>query len=145
MRTHWIIWLAMVLHLIQGFLLLLDKTAGNTTSAHLLLKYVPYAPLAGLIMVAAALLAMVELVYFHYIPNTGSVILLLPQQIILIMAAGSAIQAIFLSHFADGVIRSRAFIIADQSVFILLAIFYTVAIIEVYTPEAIPWTLLRRI
>jgi hypothetical protein len=135
----------MTLHLAQGFLLLLDKTAGNTTSAHLLLKYVPYAPLAGIVMIVAALMAMVELVYFHHIPNTKSVTLLLPQQVILIMAAGSAIEAIFQSHFADGVIRSRAFIVADQSVYILLAFFYTMAIIEVYMPEAIPWNFLRRI
>lgn len=142
----------MALHLVQGVLLLFDPTAGNTTSAHLLLKYIPYAPLAGVVMIIAAAMALYELVsrsgtargwYFHRTPNTRYLALLLPQQAILVMAAGSAIEAMVTSHFADGVIRSRAFIIADQSTYVLLAIFYTMAIIEVYIPEALPWNLFR--
>lgn len=143
MRIHWVIWLAMTLHLVQGSLLFFGDGAGNTTSAHLLLKYIPYPPVAGVVMAIAAIMALIELVYFHHMPDTRSIVLLLPQQVILVMAAGSAIEAMVNSHFADGVVRSRSFIIADQSVFVLLAIYYTLAIIEVYIPEAIPWNFWR--
>ncbi len=58
------------------------------------------------------------------------VVLLLPQQILLMMGVSGAIEAIWLSQFADGVLRPRAFIAADQINSVLAAIGHTVAIIS---------------
>lgn len=137
MRIHLImtIWFAVVLHLIRGISLIYDESAGNVTSLSILLSYIPYAPLAGLVLILTALVAIVQVTYLtHYS------ILLLPQQVVVLLGAGSAIQAIMVGHFSDGVIRSRAFIIADQSIYILLAIFY----ILIYVPEVMSWNSFRK-
>jgi hypothetical protein len=63
------------------------------------------------------------------IDKSWSGILLIPQQVILLLSASGALSAMFLGHFADGVERSRAFILADQCHIVLAAIFHTLALI----------------
>lgn len=135
MRIYLTIWFTVVLHLIRGISLIFDESARNVTSLSILLSYIPYAPLAGLVLILTALVTIVQLTYLTHHP-----ILLLPQQVIVLLGAGSVIQAIMVGHFSDGVIRSRAFIIADQSIYILLAIFY----ILIYVPEVMSWNSFRK-
>ena len=47
-------------------------------------------------------------------PSWLTAILLTPQVLVILLAAISSGQAIWLSHYADGVIRPRGFIAADQ-------------------------------
>ena len=54
---------------------------------------------------------------------------LLFQQFLLFLAASSALDVVISGRFADGVVRFHAFILADQIIYLLLAIFHTWAII----------------
>jgi hypothetical protein len=143
-NIKWIIWFAVLLHLIQGSALIYDPSAGNTTSTHALVQYVSSNYFAGGIMVVVATMAAIELIWFQKSYKLNYLILLLPQQLILFLATGGAIKAMWLSQFADGVVRDRAFIIADQSSIVLAAVFHTAAIIEIYAPEVFNWNFLRK-
>lgn len=56
-------------------------------------------------------------------------LLLLPQQILLIIAATGCFSAAWLGEYADGVPRAHVFILSDQLPMILIAVFYSIAII----------------
>jgi hypothetical protein len=56
-------------------------------------------------------------------------LLLLPQQILLIIAATGCFSAAWLGEYADGVPRAHAHILSDQLPMILIAAFYSIAII----------------
>jgi hypothetical protein len=60
-------------------------------------------------------------------------IAMLPQQLLLGMAAWGAMRAMWLSHYADGVTRDRGFIMADQFPSIVLWAAHTAALILVYS------------
>lgn len=68
-----------------------------------------------------------------------SLLLLLPQQILLLLSAGGAVQAISIGSFADGIARSRYFIGADQIYAILLAIIQTIALVKEYSYSLPKW------
>ena len=53
----------------------------------------------------------------------------LPQQFIMLLSSGGAIHAMVVGHFADGIARSNAFLLADQSPTIILVIFHTWAMV----------------
>lgn len=57
-------------------------------------------------------------------------ILFIPQQLFLIMTTGSAIDYIFMQHYADGVLRPWQFILQDQLPTIILTIGYFYAVRE---------------
>lgn len=75
-------------------------------------------------MPVAATLALIGL----FVRPIWFILLLTPQQLLLTMSATGAIEAIWISQFADGVVRSRAFLAADQSYSIIVAIGHTAAI-----------------
>lgn len=115
---------AVALHLAWAVILLFDHSATNATALHALHRYIalPFLPpvIAGAALVAA---------YAMWSNSSWTLVLLLPQQILLMMSAAGAVEAIWLSQFADGVIRARAFIAADQLYSVLAAIGHTLAII----------------
>jgi uncharacterized membrane protein len=84
--------------------------------------------------VAAALmsssLAAFTAMYKSDSPDVRSLVLLVPQQFFMLIAAGGSVQAMVTATYADGVIRPMTFIIADQMPWVLGAIFYTLAITE---------------
>jgi len=55
---------------------------------------------------------------------------LIPQQGAVIATAGGAIAAVISGHYADGVMRPWAFILADQLPSILIAVFHTLALFD---------------
>jgi hypothetical protein len=57
-------------------------------------------------------------------------LLFIPQQLTLFLSASSAIIAIYLSQYGDGVLRPHSFILTDQLPIILAAICHSVAIIS---------------
>lgn len=61
--------------------------------------------------------------------KASNFIYLIPQQIILLLSAFGCLQAVILGHYADGVVRSHLFILADQLPNILIAFLYTIAIL----------------
>lgn len=64
-------------------------------------------------------------------------ILMAPQQFILIVSAGGAINAMITGRFADGVVRPHWFLIADQSPAVAAAIAHTIALVRI---GILPWT-----
>lgn len=115
---------AVALHLAWAVILLFDGSATNATALHALHRYIAMPGLSPVIAGAALVAA-----YAMWSNSPWTLVLLLPQQILLMMSAAGAVEAIWLSQFADGVIRARAFIAADQLYSVLAAIGHTLAII----------------
>lgn len=116
---------AIAMHLTWAVLVANDPSAMNATAVNALYKYIPNAVLLSWVLLGVAGSAMVGL--FTRVP--WIVLLLIPQQLVLMASAAGAIEAIWLAHFADLVERSRAFIAADQCYSILAAIGHTIAIV----------------
>ncbi len=115
---------AIALHTLWAAILLFDDAATNATAVHALFRYIHPPIFLSYVIFGAAFLAAIGI----FTNKPWIVAMLLPQQILLMMSAAGATEAIWLSQFADGVIRSRAFIAADQLYSILAAIGHTVAI-----------------
>lgn len=115
---------AIALHISWSLILLHDYAATNATALNALYRYIQPEGLLSAVVAAAAAAALVAL----FANRPWIVVLLLPQQVLLMMSAAGAVEAIWLSQFADGVVRSRAFIAADQIYSVLAAVGHTVAI-----------------
>ena len=66
---------------------------------------------------------------FFGIRKLTTLLCLIPQQMLLYLSAGGAFHAIWNSHYADGTIRPVAFILTDQILVILLAVFHSWALL----------------
>ena len=116
-------------------LLLYGDTVGDITAIHHTLQLgfsplwlgVTYLTVAGL-----AALGMVRKVGSLKLNIFGSLLVVLPQQFLLMFSAVGACVAIYHSQFADGVVRPRAFLAADQCPAIFLAIFHTCALVDLH-------------
>lgn len=126
MRVHIIIVLVSTLHFLQAMALYLDPSAMGVTSIYTMGRTLGI-PLSILTFVAVSCLAL-----WSQFLSVGRAkwLLLWPQQAVLFVSGGAAIGYIALAHFADGVPRSHAFIAADQSVTVLLALGHFWALIE---------------
>ena len=138
MRILWIVWVAIATHLWWGSLLLLyaDDVTGITAIKHTMdLGFSPVG--LGCVYIGVSVTASCGLlgVFDRYVPKDYhwfvTLIEVLPQQSLLVYSAIGAIQAIVASQFADGVIRPRAFIAADQFPAVALCVFHTCAILEI--------------
>ncbi len=104
-----------------------DVSAFNGTALHGIFNvFGSTTPLACL---TAAGLAMASLIGVSRNPVHGFM-LMMPQQCLLLLSAISAVVAIGDSQFADGIIRSRAFIASDQLPAVLGAALHTVAMVR---------------
>lgn len=125
---------AIALHFVWAFLLIYDPGTVNATPVHALyrifagLSYYPDNFLAGICFFCSALATLGLATSRPWL-----VVLLIPQQVLLLMSATGAFEAMWLSQFADGVFRSRGFIIADQIPAVIAAVGHTVAIIFHWT------------
>lgn len=136
-----IIWYAIILHLIQGSLMVISPTAGFVTStAHVRMWLHLSAGQLGILYLGIAVMSVVALVVFHRL-SLERILSLLPQQILITLAAAGAAVAIWDSQFADGVVRSRYFIGADQSPIIIAAVLHSVAVLD--GRLEVLWKLLR--
>lgn len=116
---------SILLHLVWAATILVDDSAVGATALSALHRYVQDPRYLSGLIASAAFLAFGAL----WTKRPWIVLLLIPQQILLCMSAAGAIEAMWLSQFADGVFRPRAFIIADQCYCVLAAIGHTVAIV----------------
>lgn len=119
-----IVFSAVLLHLSWAGILLFDESATNATALNALHRYISLPKLPPIIA-GAALCAVAAMLW----PSRWTLALLVPQQILLMMSAAGCAEAIWLSQFADGVVRARGFIAADQIYSIIVAIGHTLAII----------------
>jgi hypothetical protein len=115
---------AVVLHLIWAGMLIIDDQV-STVTAIAAIRYVFPFPVAIPIMIWCALSA-----FSAFYARNGylAASLMVPQQFLLFVSAGGAVQAMAEGQFADGTIRSVFFLVADQSPAVLAAIGHTLAI-----------------
>lgn len=114
---------AVVLHFLWAGCVFYSDDALGPTGVAALARYIPAVILPWSIL-TAAVLALVAL----SLRPAWFLLMLMPQQILLLMSASGAIEAIWLGQFADGVVRSRVFLLADQFYSILVCIGHTTAI-----------------
>lgn len=120
---------ACLLHLAWAVLLCFPG-AGGATPIALLVRICGGPGRTALVLVAVSVAAFV-FPFRRYGISPGQMALhLLPQQFVLFVSAGAGVQSIALGHYAVGVPRPMAFIAVDQLPVILLALCYTVVVLE---------------
>ncbi len=127
--VYWaIIWYAAALHIVWAVALLVDSSTQGVTAVSVAARMFGW-PWTSVFMLTAAAMAIVGIIVpiTHCRCNTW---FMLPQQFLLILSAGGALSAMVQSKFADGVLRPRAFLIADQLPAILIAVAHVVVMIR---------------
>lgn len=121
-----VVMVSIALHSWLAFVIWLDATAIGATGVSAIHRYMGGSPLflAG-VLACVAMLAFIGVLSRH----PWIALLLVPQQILLMMSAAGAIDAVWLAQFADGITRPRAFIAADQCYSVLIAGGHTIALI----------------
>lgn len=116
---------AIVLHLVWAWLLVFDPSPLNVNAIDALYRYIHPAPVLIVVIMSAALMALAGI----FTTKPWILLLLIPQQALLMMSAAGAIESMWLGQFADGVLRPHSFIVADQIYSVLAAVGHTTAII----------------
>jgi|KBSSwiStaDraftv2_1062776.scaffolds.fasta_scaffold10139_18 hypothetical protein len=78
----------------------------------------------GIIVILVAI-ASISAMGFFFDKKMHTLYALVPQQFVLCVSSVGAIHAMIVGHFADGTVRSNAFLFADQAPIVLLTIFHT--------------------
>jgi hypothetical protein len=136
----YIIGFSCLLHLGWASLIAINPRAVNATPlSGIYILCQQNIPMTIFILVSVAVMASLFLSFrLRQRYNLASLaVLLLPQQIILWISAGSGIWATVVQHYADGIERSWAHIATDQLSIILMAFLYTIAILESSNPPII--------
>jgi hypothetical protein len=121
--------MCITLHYTWAACVLIDPSSANATAPHILQQILP----AGHIVMGVWLILVASCALFAVLYTPEKYVmwaLLMPQQFTLMLSASSAILAIWLSQYSDGVVRSRGFITVDQIVIILTAFCHTISIIS---------------
>jgi hypothetical protein len=123
-----IVWAAVTVHIIQGWLLIKDDSAAYVTSISHVINWLHLTPdQLGVIYITIAILAFLGWLLFP-MGSVRRLVMASFQQGFLMLAAWGAITAMLNSQFADGVVRSSEFISADQIGIVTVAFWHTVAI-----------------
>lgn len=133
-RSHssaWVIWYCVALHAWWGVILLYDPAASGVTAIAEMTRLTRTTTAAGIVYLGVSAMATIGLLRVRP-GSTAGLLELLPQQGALLISAFGACQATIASRFADGVVRSWAFIAADQAPAVLIAIAHTAALIGVF-------------
>ncbi len=126
-RHQVIVLVVIALHICQGIALWIDPSVtGVTTISSLSRLFSRYGTVA--IFFGVAWLAFWS---FYVKEPLARMLLMIPQQFVLLIAAVGAMTAIQESHFADGVLRPMWFLFADQVWTILVAGGHYLAILNV--------------
>ena len=126
MKTDYIIWYAIALHLITGFSLLIH---GGELRTAALSPFYDYLPSQG-VGVALVSIALLSLYAIAKLNTKMSTMFLVPQQLLILMSGVIAFNLSTQGEYADGVQRPFFFIFTDQLPVMLLAVFYTMSIIR---------------
>ena len=133
MKTKWVIWLAISLHLLWGVLILTSgPIVTQITAIHTSVTLFHSVRLTGCLYLLVALLSMLGLLFENRRGLSLQLLLLLPQQLLLMLSALGACQVIYFSRFATGELYPRSFLIADQAPAILVALFHTCALWQIF-------------
>src|SRR5687767_7289548 len=117
---------AIALHLAWGLTAIIDPSSMYSTALSSI-REIFGATAAPYVCIAAAGLSAAG---FEVKSGINRLLMMIPQQLLMIISAGGAAAAIAASQFADGVVRSRGFIVADQAPAIIAAALHTYAVIH---------------
>jgi hypothetical protein len=129
----YIIGFACLLHISWAALLIIDRRAGNATPLSVLFALLGndrVLVITVLFLVAILAAGFLDLRLRKVLNFSTLSMLLIPQQLILWCSAGAGVYATIVQHYADGVMRSWPHILADQSSIILMALLYTIALVQ---------------
>ena len=130
MRTKWIFWVAFAVQFCWAVGVASDPSGLFSTPVSGLHDFFRSRWLLVVILTLSALGGCVTTVRGDH--TLRGVLLMLPTQFVLLIAAFGSAQAIRTSQFADGVVRPSAFIFTDQSLMVIVAVGYTLAMIETF-------------
>ena len=141
LHDHQIIFAAIFLHFWWAGLLFFSEAPLGITAIHdlhesVLLAWdhpsvIGHGPHMAIIFAVVGALALWSEVRSR--TDLKGVFLLSPQQVVLVLSAVSAVEAMARQSYADGVLRPFTFIAADQIVICLFALAHTVAIWQVFS------------
>ena len=133
---HWynypIILAGIAVQYVWAIMVAADPLVLTTTMIHSLVPYLVGAHpevLRWTLMLIFLSTATLSLLGFCWKRNIHTILSFIPQQFIMFLCAGGAIHAMARGTFADGTVRSHAFLIADQFPALALAIFHTWAMV----------------
>lgn len=141
----WIFWYAIILHGLWGISLIFGDSPYYTTGLSIFIDIFKIELVSGTILLFIVACAILSIYWEEKVNIMICVLLLIPQQFLTVISAGAAINAIVESAFPDGVVRPRLFIFNDQVHAVLLMIFHTAAILEMYGKETVSNLLKRMI
>lgn len=129
------------LQYIWALAITIDANVVNATAINIFLPYLhrhggPFVPNDwdfgairwSLVFILTAI-ASLSFVAFQFRKKIHTVLALLPQQFVLALSSGGIIHGIYFGQFADGTVRTPAFLFADQSPVLLFTLFHTWAVI----------------
>ncbi len=130
-RTAWVVWYCVSLHVWWGAMLLVDARASGVTAINDMTRLTGSVRASAVVYLSVGVLAAVGLLR----ARPGSIrglLELLPQQAVLLISAFGACEAVWKSTYADGVLRPRAFIAADQVPAVFIALAHTATLVHCY-------------
>lgn len=133
-RLPIIILVAIALHIVWAIGLAVNPAASNATAVHALMLLTKYTDVAALILAVAAAFASVGVGWrwaWGLPARLWRVLLLLPQQCLLMISSIGAMDAMLSSSFADGVARPLWFIVVDQIPVILITLGTLTALVHI--------------
>lgn len=128
--NRYITWWGLCANGIWGAVILFHPEAMKATPMSTLAQFFNQSQYALSVALLSSVAATFTALAFDNRVDVRSMILLIPQQFLMVMAAGGSVLAVYQGEYADGVQRSHWFILADQLPWILAALFYTFSIVE---------------
>lgn len=131
----WVIWTVTITYIFWGITLIVSNSPTATTGISPLLSLFGNTLITGIIFLSIGLISLAALLKRK---NKYTLLMLLSQQLVLFYGMISSLISIVLGHYSDGYIPSvspHLFIANDQILFIFIAIFHMIALIEIYKPE----------
>jgi len=132
MQQPWIIWYAITLHLYWGITTIVSDAAGKGFSLFHLRGIFDNHYLLGSVLIAVAVSSTVGLVK----KQKWWILLVLPQQLALMVAAAGAVAFVLAGEFAVGTSAPRIQIAGAMVTSIAAAVFHTIAILD---HIGVPW------
>jgi uncharacterized membrane protein YgcG len=133
----YIILFGCMLHLMWAGILGFDVRAVNATPMTVIFALCQHDrsfTIVTLITVAIMACAFLDIRLRGRLPMSALCMLLVPQQVVLLCSAFAGVYAVLCQRYADGTPASWAHILVDQSPVIMMALLYTVALIESRNP-----------
>ena len=132
MRRSWIIWFAIALHLIYGTALLVEPGARTLSGIFGVERFVQSTGLTSALFVGSALAAAWGVLTFNH-RSMWSIMMMMPQQVLLLLSAGTAMETIITGTFpSSGATMATMRAIPGFAPIVLSAAFHNLGILEAH-------------